>query len=66
MMQCGSWKEVQQFCRAVGFRWVVQPELRFEAVEFFVRDGVHMSVIRMDLYLFQLRETVAAALGVNL
>ncbi|XP_078530633.1 uncharacterized protein LOC144817736 isoform X4 [Lissotriton helveticus] len=57
--------EISRFCRHLGFGRVMHKELRFEAVEFFRDDGVHLSRIGMDLYLLEIREVLARCLKVQ-
>ena len=58
--------EMRGFCRENNFGRIAHPELRYEEARFFRTDGVHLSTIGMEMYILQIKEVVAGALGVKL
>ncbi|XP_078512220.1 uncharacterized protein LOC144771827 [Lissotriton helveticus] len=57
--------EVSRCCRGLGFSRISHREIKFETVEFFRDDGVHLSRVGMDLYLLELREVLARSLAMH-
>ncbi|XP_078540014.1 uncharacterized protein LOC144824945 [Lissotriton helveticus] len=57
--------EVSRCCRGLGFSRISHREIKFETVEFFRDDGVHLSGVGMDLYLLELREVLARSLAMQ-
>ncbi|XP_078539685.1 uncharacterized protein LOC144824466 [Lissotriton helveticus] len=57
--------EVSRFCRDLGFGRVSHKDIRYDNVEFFRGDGVHLSRIGMDLYLLELREVLSRCLKIQ-
>ncbi|KAJ1125448.1 hypothetical protein NDU88_003880 [Pleurodeles waltl] len=55
-------KEMRCYCVDRGFTFMEHKDLRFEDVEFFRGDGVHLSFMGMDLHLLHMKETLKAML----
>ncbi|XP_078518210.1 uncharacterized protein LOC144782794 [Lissotriton helveticus] len=57
--------EVSRCCRGLGFSRISHRDIKFESVEFFRDDGVHLSRVGMELYLLEIREVLARALAMQ-
>ncbi|XP_078503908.1 uncharacterized protein LOC144762556 [Lissotriton helveticus] len=57
--------EVSRCCRSLGFSRISHRDIKFESVEFFRDDGVHLSRVGMELYLLEIREVLARALAMQ-
>ncbi|XP_078496462.1 uncharacterized protein LOC144752404 [Lissotriton helveticus] len=57
--------EVSRCCRSLGFSRISHRDIKFESVEFFRDDGVHLSRVGMALYLLEIREVLARALAMQ-
>ena len=57
--------EMRGFCRQRGFGMVEHKGIIYKEAGFFRDDGVHLSLVGLEMYLLNLREAVAAALGVE-
>ena len=58
-------REMKKFCQEKRMGLIENPEIAYVDKGFFRQDGVHLSRLGLECYIFRIREAVAEALGVD-